>query len=84
MNMGVDQARGKKQSEPPEQWLLLIECDDEKQQVELLERFQKEGLRCKALLAAATDVSSSCAVSIADQPRTSRSNKIARWRGGNC
>jgi len=46
-----DQACGKKQSEPPEQWLLLIECDHEKQQVALLERFQKEGLRCKALLA---------------------------------
>jgi len=34
----------------PEQYLLLITCRDEKHQVELLERFQGEGLPCKALL----------------------------------
>jgi hypothetical protein len=34
----------------PEQYLVLVTCRDEKQQVELLERFQGEGLECKALL----------------------------------
>ena len=33
-----------------EQYLVLITCRDEKHQVELLERFQGEGLPCKALL----------------------------------
>jgi hypothetical protein len=34
----------------PEQYLVLVTCRDEQQQVELLERFQGEGLECKALL----------------------------------
>jgi hypothetical protein len=34
----------------PEQFLVLITCRSEKHQVELLERFQREGLDCKALL----------------------------------
>ena len=34
-----------------EQWYVLVECRDEKQQVELLRRFQAEGLTCKAVLA---------------------------------
>ena len=34
----------------PEQWLVLVKCRDEKQQVVLLERFPREGLACKALL----------------------------------
>jgi hypothetical protein len=34
----------------PEQFLLLLTCRDEQHQVELLERFQAEGLPCKALL----------------------------------
>jgi hypothetical protein len=34
----------------PEQFLLLITCRDDRQQVELLARFQAEGLACKALL----------------------------------
>jgi len=34
----------------PEQYLVLITCRDEKHQVELLQRFQGEGLPCKALL----------------------------------
>ncbi len=33
-----------------EQWYVLVACRDEKQQVELLGRFQGEGLRCKAVL----------------------------------
>jgi hypothetical protein len=34
----------------PEQWLVLVTCRDEKQQTELLARFQREGLECKALV----------------------------------
>jgi hypothetical protein len=34
-----------------EQWYVLVTCRDEKQQVELLTRFQAEGLTCKAVLA---------------------------------
>jgi hypothetical protein len=34
----------------PEQYMVLVMCADEKQQLELLERFGKEGLPCKALL----------------------------------
>ena len=34
-----------------EQWYVLVECRDEKQQVELLRRFKTEGLTCKAVLA---------------------------------
>jgi hypothetical protein len=33
-----------------EQILVLITCRDQKQQVELLGRFQGEGLECKALV----------------------------------
>jgi hypothetical protein len=33
-----------------EEFLVLITCRDEKQQVELLGRFQGEGLECKALV----------------------------------
>jgi len=34
----------------PEQFLILVTCRDERQQVELLERFGAEGLDCRALL----------------------------------
>jgi hypothetical protein len=34
----------------PPQWLVLVTCRDERQQVELLGRFQAEGLDCRALL----------------------------------
>jgi hypothetical protein len=34
----------------PEQYLILVTCRDERQQVEMLERFQREGMECKALL----------------------------------
>jgi hypothetical protein len=34
----------------PEQYAVLVTCRDEQQQVELLTRFQGEGLECKALL----------------------------------
>ena len=33
-----------------EQYLILIECAGEAEQVELLQRFQGEGLKCKALV----------------------------------
>jgi hypothetical protein len=40
-----------KQAElPPEQFFVLIECDSEAQQLELLRRFQDEGLKCQAKL----------------------------------
>src|SRR5262249_61984440 len=34
----------------PERFVVMIECRDEKQQVELLTRFHKEGLECKAIV----------------------------------
>src|SRR5262245_31709028 len=34
---------------PPPQFLVLIECADEAQQTELLQRFHDEGLSCRAL-----------------------------------
>ena len=34
----------------PEQFLLLVTCRDEKQQVELLQRFHDEGIQVKALI----------------------------------
>jgi hypothetical protein len=34
----------------PAQFLVLVQCRDEQHQVDLLERFQSEGLTCKALL----------------------------------
>jgi hypothetical protein len=40
----------KSEREVPEQFLILVECDGEEQQVELLRRFQDEGLKCKPLL----------------------------------
>jgi hypothetical protein len=35
---------------PSEQYLILVECPDEATQLSLLERFQREGLSCRALL----------------------------------
>jgi hypothetical protein len=45
----VERAGG--QDEPAEKFFVLIECADEAQQLALLERFGKEGLRCQAKLA---------------------------------
>jgi hypothetical protein len=36
---------------PPEQFLIVIECDGEEEQLALLERFHKEGLQCHAKVA---------------------------------
>lgn len=38
------------QQTPAEQFLVLVECRDEEEQVELLARFEAEGLKCKALI----------------------------------
>lgn len=48
----VEERIHESQREPlPEQhYMVLIECQDEQQQIALLERFQAEGLTCKALL----------------------------------
>jgi hypothetical protein len=35
---------------PPEQFLILIECRDEKHQVELLPKLEAQGLSCRALV----------------------------------
>lgn len=35
---------------PPEEWQIVIECDDERQQIRLLEQLQSEGLKCRALI----------------------------------
>jgi hypothetical protein len=40
-----------KAKEPAEQFLILVTCRDEKEQVELLTRLLGEGLQCKALMA---------------------------------
>jgi len=36
--------------EIPEQYMILIECESEQTQAELLERFSVEGLKCRALI----------------------------------
>ena len=36
--------------EIPEQYMILIECEDEQTQAELLDRFSVEGLKCRALM----------------------------------
>jgi hypothetical protein len=40
-----------REAPPPEQFLVVIECDGEDEQLALLERFQKEGLNCHAKIA---------------------------------
>lgn len=42
--------REKQHPELEEKFLVLIECESEDQQSELLKRFQEEGLNCKALM----------------------------------
>jgi hypothetical protein len=46
----ADAGKPKPERDVPEQFLILVECDDEAQQVELLARFEDEGLKCKPLL----------------------------------
>jgi hypothetical protein len=45
-----DSQQEKKGHDVAEQFLILVECADEKEQIVLLERFQGEGLKCKPLL----------------------------------
>jgi hypothetical protein len=49
------QSKGRSDPQPEakviDRFFVLIECVNEEQQVELLERFQREGLKCKALVA---------------------------------
>ena len=43
-----DEAKGAGVETIPEEWLVLLTCRDEKRRVEVLERFQDEGLPCRA------------------------------------
>jgi hypothetical protein len=45
----LDRARSAPAPAPPEQFLILVTCKDEEEQLNLLERFQQEGLACKPL-----------------------------------
>jgi hypothetical protein len=52
--LGRAGAEGHAAGEPetvPEQYLIVVECTDERHQLELLERFQCEGLTCQAKIA---------------------------------
>jgi hypothetical protein len=46
----LSQVRRKKAPQVEEKWQIIIDCVDEKQQVELLKKLRKEGLECKALI----------------------------------
>jgi hypothetical protein len=47
----VRQAVNQAEEDPPvERFLVLIECTSEAQQIELLQRFSGEGLRCRAIV----------------------------------
>ena len=35
---------------PPEQFLIVVECRDEKDQVELLQKLEAQGITCRALV----------------------------------
>jgi hypothetical protein len=37
-------------SRPTEQYLIVVECKDEAEQVKLLERFRRDAIKCRALL----------------------------------
>jgi hypothetical protein len=53
IDSAVSEKPKKDQSRRPileEQFMVLIPCRDEKEQVELLERFQREGLACRAVV----------------------------------
>jgi hypothetical protein len=56
LELGIDNEQTEsfnKKTEPeeiPEQYMILIECETEQEQAELLERFNGEGLKCRALL----------------------------------
>lgn len=47
-----DELEGKTEGQtlPPENWMVVVTCQNEAQQTELLQRFNDEGLQCKALV----------------------------------
>lgn len=45
---GRDLDERQKAEAPPERYFVLIECEDEEGQLDLLRRFQEEGLKCQA------------------------------------
>jgi hypothetical protein len=51
VNKRVKRAGAERPAPPPvpDEWLVLVECADEAEQVALLRRLQKEGLKCRAL-----------------------------------
>jgi hypothetical protein len=49
-SLAAARTSGKQSETIREQFLILVECADEQTQIELLQRFQQEGLKCKALL----------------------------------
>lgn len=53
LDSAIDDLEASAESDPepiPEQYLVIIDCDDEAQQTGLLERLMGEGLKCRALL----------------------------------
>ena len=46
----LDDAPAPAEPLPAEKWMIVVTCDDEANQAELLERFAAEGLTCKALM----------------------------------
>ena len=46
---GLDRSVETKEEIYKEKFMIVIDCDSESQQISLLERFQKEGTKCKAL-----------------------------------
>lgn len=49
--LGADEAEQQAGTdEIPSQWIILIECQDESSQAELLGRFNSEGIKCRALI----------------------------------
>lgn len=50
--LGLDEPSPELNNDPiiGEQFMVVIECDDENQQIKLLTKFQGEGLKCKALI----------------------------------
>ena len=46
----LTQAKKRTAAQPVEQFIVLIECTDEKHQVALLRKLRKDGLKCKALM----------------------------------
>ena len=41
---------GKEDFDLPDQWMIIIECENEIRQKRLLDRFAEEGIKCRALI----------------------------------